>query len=142
MMMRNLSVQQGLCNGTRLTIEQIQSKVIKAKIITGTFAGTFHFIPRITLTTENEPDIPFNMCRRQFPIKLAYAMTINKAQGQTADKVGLFLRNPVFTHGQLYVACSRVRSFNSLYIQVIETDKQGKVDEDIHTDNIVYRDIL
>lgn len=142
MMMRNLCVAQGLCNGTRLIIEDMQPKVIKARIITGAFTGTTHFIPRITLTTEDEPDVPFNLCRRQFPIKLAYAMTINKAQGQTADFVGLYLKNPVFTHGQLYVACSRVRSFDSLRIQVVESERQGKVGNDVQTDNIVFKDIL
>jgi len=68
-------------------------------------------------------------------------MTVNKAQGQTADEVGVFLRNPVFTHGQLYVACSRARSFNFLRIQVAETERQGKVKE-THSDYIVFREIL
>ena len=142
MMMRNLCIAQGLCNGTRLIVEEMQTRVIRARIISGAFKGTVHFIPRITLTTEDDPDVPFNLCRRQFPIKLAYAMTINKAQGQTADKVGLYLRNPVFTHGQLYVACSRVRSYDSLRIQVVETERQGKVDNDTQTDNIVFKEIL
>ena len=45
--------------------------------------------------------------RRQFPIRPAFAMTINKAQGQTLQHVGVLLDEPVFTHGQLYVAASR-----------------------------------
>lgn len=142
MLMRNLCVAQGLCNGTRLVVEHMQLRVIKAKIITETCRGAIHFIPRITLNTQDDPEIPFNLCRRQFPIKLAYAMTINKAQGQTAEKVGLYLRNPVFTHGQLYVACSRVRSFDSLRIQVLETERQGKVGDETQTDNIVFKEIL
>ena len=142
MMMRNLCIAQGLCNGMRLIVEDMQTRVIRVRIISGAFKGTVHFIPCITLTTEDEPDVPFNLCRRQFPIKLAYAMTINKAQGQTADKVGLYLRNPVFMHGQLYVACSRVRSYDSLRIQVAETERQGKVENDTQTDNIVFKEIL
>ena len=142
MMMRNLSTAQGLCNGTRMIVEDVQTKVIRARIISGTFKGAVHLIPRLTLTTADEPDVPFNLCRRQFPIKLAYAMTINKAQGQTADKIGLYLRNPVFTHGQLYVACSRVRSYDSLRIQVDESDRQGKVNNETQTDNIVFKEIL
>jgi ATP-dependent DNA helicase PIF1 len=53
--------------------------------------------------------MPFTLRRRQFPVRLAFAMTINKAQGQTLKMVGIFLPKPVFTHGQLYVAMSRIR---------------------------------
>jgi ATP-dependent DNA helicase PIF1 len=47
--------------------------------------------------------------RRQFPIKLSFAITINKAQDQTITNIWLYLPKPVFTHGQLYVALSRVQ---------------------------------
>ena len=56
-------------------------------------------------------------------IRLAYAMTINKSQGQTLDKVGIYLRQPVFDHGQLYVAFSRVRSNENFQVLVILTAK-------------------
>jgi len=49
---------------------------------------------------------PFIFKRRQFPIKLAFAVTINKSQGHTFDRVGVDLRKDVFNHGQLYVATS------------------------------------
>ena len=61
----------------------------------------------------NSP-IPFR--RLQFPIRLAFAMTINKSQGQTMSICGLDLENTVFSHGQLYVACSRVGKPSSLFI--------------------------
>ncbi|KAJ7673893.1 hypothetical protein DFH06DRAFT_1173459 [Mycena polygramma] len=44
-----------------------------------------------------------NTCR-QFPVHLAFSMTINKSQGQSVDNIGLDLRTDVFAHGQLYVA--------------------------------------
>ena len=67
-------------------------------------------------------------------------MTINKAQGQTIPNVGLYLPKPVFTHGQLYVALSRVQSKDNIKILV----KNGHVDEKegIYTKNIVYREVF
>ena len=52
-------------------------------------------------------------------------MTINKSQGQSLKKVGLYLCKPVFTHGQLYVALSRVRSVDGLRIVIRQDDEQG-----------------
>ena len=51
--------------------------------------------------------MPFTLCRKQFPVTGAFAMTINKSQGQGFDHVGLYMGKPVFSHGQLYVALSR-----------------------------------
>ena len=65
-------------------------------------------------------------------------MTINKCQGQTLNQVGVYLREPVFTHGQLYVAISRVTSREGLSM-VIE-DEEGVATSS--TKNIVYREIL
>ncbi len=53
---------------------------------------------------------------RQFPIKLAYAFTIHKSQGQTFDKVILDLNSHIFAPGQLYVALSRAKSLDSLFL--------------------------
>ena len=52
----------------------------------------------------------------QFPIRPAFAMTINKAQGQTLSKCGVLLDEPVFTHGQLYVAALRCGPQNCRFL--------------------------
>lgn len=59
---------------------------------------------------------PFIQKTKQFPIKLAYAFTIHKAQGQTYEKVILDLNSHIFAPGQLYVALSRARTLQGLYL--------------------------
>ena len=114
--------------------KEFHSRVIEAKIITGTNAGMTVLIPRISLTT-GETDLPFTLRRKQFPICPAFAMSINKSQGQTLDHVGIYLPTPVFTHGQLYVALSRATSRRS--IRILRSDPV----DDMET-NVVYRETL
>ena len=65
-------------------------------------------------------------------------MTINKSQGQTLSKVGLYLERPVFSHGKLYVAVSRVKSKKGL--KVLCCDKDGNYCN--YTTNVVYKEVL
>lgn len=137
MPLRNLNQSDGLCNGTRLIISEIGETIIKAHIMTGTHAGESVLIPRITLSLKNTK-LPFVLERRQYPIKVCYAMTINKSQGQTLETVGIYLKAPVFSHGQLYVAVSRVTSKKGLKILI--EDEHGNCTN--KTRNIVYKEIL
>ena len=121
MLMRNLNPSLGLCNGTRLICKSFAQHVIEAEIITGVYCHQIVLIPRISLIP-SDTMLPFAFKRRQFPIRPAFAMTINKAQGQTMKFAGIYLPQPVFSHGQLYVAFSRVPSQSNIRIMV-EGDK-------------------
>ncbi|RVE40719.1 hypothetical protein evm_014631 [Chilo suppressalis] len=79
LLMRNLEAPR-LCNGTRLQITQLGRNIIRAIIMTGIAKDEQVLIPRIPMIPT---DLPFQFKRIQFPLKPAFAMTINKAQGQT-----------------------------------------------------------
>lgn len=137
MILRYLEPNEGLCNGTRLQITHLGNHIVQAKVITGTKVGQRVFLHRVLLTP-TDTRLPFKMRRRQFPLKVAFAMTINKSQGQSLERVGLFLSRPVFSHGQLYVAFSRVKSRKGLKILI--TDNDGKPEES--TMNVVYKEVF
>ncbi|KAJ0947567.1 putative DNA helicase [Helianthus annuus] len=137
MLLRNIDQRNGLCNGTRLKVLMLGSRVIEAEVISGSNIGKRTFIPRIALTPSDKK-IPFKLKRRQFPIVVCFAMTINKSQGQSLSKVGLFLRQPVFSHCQLYVTLSRVKSRDGLKLVIV--DKDGKLTNT--TLNVVYKEVF
>ena len=114
-LLRNLD---RLCNGTRLICKSLSKHVIHAQIAVGDFAGKDVFIHRIPLQPPTDEQYPIPYTRTQFPIRLCFAMTINKAQGQTLDYVGIYLKEPVFSHGQLYVALSRARTASQVKVLI------------------------
>ena len=131
MLLRNL--QCGLVNGTRMIVKAMHDKVLECEIMVGHRKGEIVFIPRIPLYDRSN-DYPWTMVRIQFPVRVCFAMTIHKGQGQSMLRVGVYVAQQMFAHGQLYVAVSRaiLASGLKLFIEGNETKLR----------NIVYREIL
>ncbi|XP_065315214.1 ATP-dependent DNA helicase PIF6-like [Gordionus sp. m RMFG-2023] len=130
---RNLNSASGLNNGTKLIITYLLPNIIESEFVSDSFLSTKVLIPRISLIPIDS-DLQFSFKRRQFPVRPAFGMTINKAQGQTLNKVGICLSHPVFSHGQLYVTISQVCSPHKL--KIITNDKTRT------TTNVVYREVI
>jgi ATP-dependent DNA helicase PIF1 len=137
MLLRNIDQSEGLCNGTRLIVTKMANHVLEAKIMGGKHHGNIIYIPRMDMSPSQSP-WPFKLCRRQFPIVVSYSMTINKSQGQSLDWVGLYLPKDVFSHGQIYVAISRVTSKKGIKILIHDEKKQAKDS----TTNVVYKEVF
>lgn len=138
MLLRNLSPANGLCNGTRMVVRHISRRLLTCSIISkdANFNGKEVFIPRITLSPSAET-LPIPLKRHQFPVRLCFAMTVNKSQGQSVDNVGINLETSVFSHGQLYVAFSRCTSPLRISVLLPEQAQESR-----RTMNVVYQEVF
>ena len=139
MLLRNINPPEGLCNGARFTVTELRDNLIVAEKSTGEDAGTLAFIPRI-LFHSGKKDV-FRFERRQFPVQPAFAVTANKSQGQTYERAGLYLENSFFSHGQLYVAMSRVGKRENLKFYIPKETIKEKPKQ-FFTSNVVYHEVL
>ena len=99
-LLRNLSLREGMCNGTMMRVLGISRTCLQVSIPGGKFDGMIRLLPRIKLTTTEE-DFSFILECTQFPVHLCFAMTVNKSQGKSLNHVGVDLSIPAFSHGQL-----------------------------------------
>jgi hypothetical protein len=155
-LLRNIDPANGLCNGTRLIIRGFQKNTIDTEIVLRQHARKQVFLPRVPLSPSDDEIFPFQFKQKQFPIRLSFAMTVNKTQGQTIPNVMVYLPEPVFSHGQLYVALSRATTRSNIRIlDVSATEKdmnkekgkgegkrKKKLAKDIFAKNIVYKEVL
>ena len=109
---QNLSLREGLCNGTRMQVVKLLEKTVVCKIITGVGRDKEVVINPVRHTYGNQKNVrKMAFERLQLPIKPAAVMTQNKSQGQTTQKIGIYLaEGESFSHGGIYVALSRATS--------------------------------
>jgi len=133
MLMRNFNPFEGHCNGTKYIVKRLHSRIVEAVVANGPYAGNELLIPRIPLIP-SENTFPFRLKRKQFPLRPCFAITSNKSQGQTLQRVGVYVDRHFFSHGSFYVAQSRVGSADSLKILCPDTPDT--------TNNVVYPEVL
>ena len=126
-----------MVNGTVLMVKELMPNVIRGGILNGTHAGKSQLIPRMMLCANQTDRKYFPLRRKQFPVRPAFAMTINKSQGQTLQQMSLYLPQPVFAHGQFHVAVSRC--WDRKCIKIV-----GRLEghEGVYTSNVVYQEAL
>ena len=108
MITANLDVEKGIANGTRGVVRELSPNSVKISLKD----GTMYKVRKFTFETAHS-----KIGRKQIPLILAWAITIHKSQGQTIDYAEIDLGTRIFANGQAYVALSRVRSLEGLFIR-------------------------
>ena len=142
LLLRNVDLERGLANGTRLLVLEIGDDVIKVKILSGTpndefFHGIRYIMRQRCIRYKDGHKIV--MC--QFPLVPAWTLTVHKSQGQSVERLGVYLPSIVFCHGQLYVALSRAMMVDQIRVYL----GHGRIDEssgEHGTLNIVNRELM
>ena len=130
-------------NGTRYIITALSSNLITAKRVVANDDEPLLLIPRVIHLTKND-EFPFVMKQVQFPAKLAYVMTFQRAQGQSLEKCEILLNRSVCTHGQLYVVMSRcgAMSWVIIYANQAEFEELNLPPNNHYTCNVVYTEVF
>ena len=137
--MQILNQKRGHCNGTRYIVTQISPRIIYATKLgyNTNYPNATIMIPKTPIYTKQD-DFPFILKQIQWPVRIAYIMSMNKSQGQTFTKCGLLLPNIVFTHRQLYVGQSRCGEPNNLFIYVNQDEYSDIPNDKLYTRNLVH----
>ena len=122
-----------LVTGTRCVAKVLHANIIEAEIIRGPYIGQTVFIPRIPLIPSDQSN-PVVFKRLQFPIKVCFALTMNRIQSQTFTHVGIDFKKQAFSHGQLYVAISRITRPKNLRLHFPDGNYVAR--------NVVYKEVL
>ena len=144
-LLRNMDIKAGHCNGTRYLVKEIGRYRLLLEKLNQTEGdkNTTLLLPRIPMSYEGK-QFPFELKRLQFPIKIAFALTINRSQGQSVSKCGILLPKNVLTHGQIYFAFSRCGNPRNIYVWAEQSqfEKYNLKNDKTYMKNVVYNEII
>jgi len=138
----NWSKRCGLTKNTKVKITELPSYneyKIGIKPVNDMNSETT-YITKLHFQFTYHHNCSFKVIRTQFPLRLAYCLTYNRSQGQTADRVVLDIVHPPFSHGQFYVACTRTRKYNNTMLYA--SDRQAQADGSILVPNVTHKEVL
>lgn len=136
MLLRNLQPKKGHVNRKRHIVESMKENVLFLPVSTGNHHKEIRFTLSHIPCNPGDDNFPIEgfQCTH-FPVRVYFALTINKAQVQSySGAPGLDLRSKFLTHGHLYVALSRTTHPNNLYVCTECSDRL--------TTNILYSSVL
>lgn len=139
-LMRAVSKCDMLATNTRVRVTGISNQVVRVTTLDEAHPRSAN-LPRFVFKLKLPYGKSFHICRRQFPLRLAYSLTINRSQGQTIERVGVDLTRPCFMHGHLNVALSRIRDSNNIAVYIKEEDYDA-ANKMFITTNVVYPEIV
>ncbi len=135
MLSRNIRLKRGHLNGTRYVVMNMTKNLLFLQAVSGTLRGNSLVLPRMNCIPGMDGFAITGFRRRQFPIRVCFAMTINKSQGQSVpSKLGIDLSSSCFAHGQLDVALSRATHPGNVFVLLDNSKRKTK--------NVVYPEVL
>ena len=126
LLMQTMDKVEGLVSNVRLRVERLRPNCVLCSLDRGDGAKTLHVIYRRPFSIK-VGQTGIVVVRQQLPLVPAYALTLNKAQGQTLGRVLFDARRCPFSHGHTYVLFSRVRNRQS--IAAVVDDRSCEDDE-------------
>ena len=149
-LMRTLGRKTKLATNQRVRILELRQFSIKVQTIEANNSpGEVHFLPRIRFRFTLPYGQSYEITRTQFPLRLAYAVSINKSQGQQYEHILFDTTHQAFTHGHLYVALSRITKYDGIsfftlqsFVTSSEVGTNEETEDRILLQNIVYTDLL
>ena len=144
---KNPSARLKHVNGGRYIVTKLTNNLIFArKLNKKREENSEILIPRIPTISKDTDGSFVTFKRTQFPVLVAYYLTLNRAQGQTLQKSGMYLRTSVFSHGHLYVGYSRCGNPNCCHVfaeqEEFENVEHLLDNSKTYTRNVVYKEIF
>ena len=133
--LRDLNAASGMCNGSKAIVRRIRHRCVEVEISPEKKTGKREFTTRLPLQAPDS-GAPFALVRYQCPLRPCCAITVNKIQRQTTQRVGSYLPQSVFPHGQLYVAMGGAEKRSQVYVLLPYIDGRPV------TRNAVYKELL